>query len=187
MPQGQIADTIINMPPAQMAHIVKTLKTLPPELQSEGAQAINELKAHFASKIHDIGAESAQGNQLGQWNAGKVGQFLRQNNARMPLLFEPEEMRKFGSLNDAGNILKKDQRYPGAAVQATNMQRLFSPGVASGAGGALGATMAHLTGVSPAVGGIVGGTAASTTSGMMADRFLSNAAKSRIVKIETPK
>lgn len=108
-----IANKIAAMPVDQFAQVVKTLKTAP-----GGDAALAEIKAHFASKIHETG--TAQANQ---WAAKNVSKYLNQNAARMQQIFTPEEMAKFNDLNDAGHILAKDQSYTGAEAQKQSLLR----------------------------------------------------------------
>jgi hypothetical protein len=116
VPVEKIPDTVTSMPIAQLKHVVNTLQNLPPEIQPSGDAALAEIKAHMASKIADAGQSSPS-----TWNAKGVNQMLTKNSAKLPLLFDDEELGKLGDLNDAGNILRKDQSYPGAAVQEHNL------------------------------------------------------------------
>jgi len=118
VPTEKVPDTVTNMPVDQLAHIVDTLKKVPSELQPQAQAALAEIKAQFAHNVRDIGSK-----QAGQWNAKGVSQYLSNNAKRMQIVFEPEELQKFGTLNDAGNILAKDQSYPGAFAQQHNLLR----------------------------------------------------------------
>ena len=80
---------------------------------------------------------------------------ISNNSARMATVFEPDEMKSFGTLNDAGNILAKDQSYPGAYAQQQNLIRAgVSHAIAGGSAAAGGAIAGPLGG---AVGGVLGG------------------------------
>jgi hypothetical protein len=130
------------MPVAQLDHVVGTLKNLPEELQPQGDAAINEIKAHLASKVADAGQGTSS-----MWNAKGVSQMLAKSRERMGLVFDPEEMTKFDDLDQAGNILKKDQSYPGAAVQAHNLVRKGAMGAITAGSTGLGHVASGLTGI----------------------------------------
>lgn len=160
----KIADTIAGLPAEQLAHIVKTLQTVPAELQPQAATALAEIKAHFANKIRDIGDA-----HQGQWNSRGVTDYLKKNSHRLAQVFKPEELAKINTLNEAGQILKIDASYPGAAAQWHNLARsgLIEKGAqATGAG--VGAVLGGLVGM-PAAGAAAGGLAASAALGRFSE------------------
>lgn len=148
VPIEKIADTVTTMPVDQLSHVINTLKNVPEELQPQAQQALAEIRAQFAHNVTEIGSK-----QAGQWNAKGVRQYLSNNSQRMKVVFEPDQLQRFGTLNDAGNILAKDQSYPGAHAQEQNLLR-------SGVSTVLrkGATAAG-AGVGGVVGGPIGGVA----------------------------
>jgi hypothetical protein len=160
VPTEKIADTLTSMPVAQFNHVVDTLKNLPPELQSSGDTALAEIRAHLASKVADAGQSTS-----GMWNAKGVSQVLSKNSARMQSLFDPVEMAKFDDLDQAGNILKKDQSYPGAAVQEHN---LVQRGAMAAIRGGATAAGAHF--------GPLGAVAGETIGSKLAGRYEASAA-----------
>lgn len=156
VPVEKVADTVTNMPVAQLQNIVGTLRNMPPELQPMAQDALAEIKAQYAHNVKDIGA-----NQQGQWNAKGVQKYLSNNSARMASVFSPEEMDSFGTLNDAGNILAKDQSYPGAAAQHQNLVRAgVMHGIAAGT-----------TAAGSAIGGPIGGVVGGALGGKLANKF----------------
>jgi hypothetical protein len=142
VPVEKVADTVASMPVSQLDHVVGTLKNLPPELQEAGNTAISEIKAHMASKVADAGQGTSS-----LWNAKGVGQYLAKSRERMGLVFDPEEMTKFDDLEQAGDILKKDQSYPGAAVQAHNLVRKGAMGAITAGSTGAGHVFSGLTGI----------------------------------------
>lgn len=142
VPVEKVADAITTMPVAQLSHVINTLKNLPPELEGQGEAALAEIKAHMASKVADAGKSTKGG-----WSDTAVNTALTKNSAKMNMLFTPEEMAKFGDMNDAGNILKKDQRYPGAAAQAHNLLRSGAMGAITTGTTGLGHLATGLTGI----------------------------------------
>jgi hypothetical protein len=173
VPMEKVADTISNMPVDQLSHIVDTLKNVPDELQPQAQAALSEIKAQYAHNIRDIGS-----SQQGQWNAKGVQKYLASNSARMGVVFSPEEMQRFATLNDAGNILVKDQSYPGAAAQHQNLLRAgVMQGISAGSG-ALGS----------AVGGPIGGALGTIAGGKLAGKFndaaTTRAVQKRIVRVK---
>jgi hypothetical protein len=134
---------------------------------------LNEIKAHMASKIADTGQKTQS-----LWNAKGVSQALSQNSARMQAIFSPEEMAKFGDLDAAGTILKKDQSYPGAAVQEHNLVRTGAMAAIRGGATAAGA---HLGPIGAVAGEYLGGKAA----GKINDAALRKSVESRIVQLSS--
>jgi hypothetical protein len=173
IPVEKVADAVTSMPVAQLNHVLGTLRNLPPELQESGNTAINEIKAHMASKIADTGQKTSS-----LWNAKGVTQALSQNSARMQSLFSPEELAKFADLDKAGNILKKDQSYPGAAVQEHNLVRTGAMAAIRGGATAAGA---HLGPMGAVAGEYLGGKAA----GKINDAALKKNVESRIVQLSS--
>lgn len=161
VPTERIADKLMTMPIAQLDHIVGTLRNLPPELQEAGAHAINEIRAQMASRIVGEGQSTAS-----LWNAKGVTSALKKNSARLKLVFTPEELAKFGDLNDAGNILKKDQSYPGAAVQEHNLVRSGAMGAIRGGATLAGEAAGSMLGM-PGIGSVVG----AVTGNKLAGKF----------------
>lgn len=168
----KIPDNLMGMPADQFAHVVETIKNMPPELQPQAQAAMAEIKAQFANRLQAVGT-----SQAGQWNAKGVKQFLSNNKARMSAVFSPEEMKSFQNLHEAGQILAKDQSYPGAAVQGMNLLR---SGVAAGIQGGAAAIGGSVLGPPGAfVGSYVGGKAAQAFS----DRSSLGAAQKRVQKL----
>lgn len=147
VPVEKIADTLTGLPADQLAHVIKTLKDVPPELKPQADAALAEVKAQFANKIRDIG-----GAQTGQWAAKNVTKYLNNNAARLKAIFTPAELDKINDLNSAGHILAKDQSYPGAYAQEHNVIRSgVSKAIIGGA-----ATAADLLLGAPGIGAIAG-------------------------------
>lgn len=172
VPTEKIPDTVVSMPVAQFEHVVATLRNMPDDLQPQAQAALAEIKAQFANRVYEAGSRTQ-----GQWNAKGVTQYLANNAARMTKLFTPEEMQSFRDLNDAGHILKKDQSYPGAAVQEHNLLKAGAMGgiraAATGAGSALGGAPGAM------LGGIIGDRVATGFS----DKSALRSAQKRVVKL----
>ena len=108
----KISQNIANMSVDQFTHVIDTLKNMPPELQSAGAQALANIKSQFASNI------SALANK-----PKELTKFMNDNREVMPRLFNVEEMGSFRDLHNVAHILKTDTGYPGAAVQQINLEQ----------------------------------------------------------------
>jgi hypothetical protein len=108
----KISQNIANMSVDQFTHVIDTLKNMPPELQSAGAQALANIKSQFASNI------SALANK-----PKELTKFMNDNREVMPRLFNAEEMGSFRDLHNVAHILKTDTGYPGAAVQKINLEQ----------------------------------------------------------------
>jgi hypothetical protein len=174
VPVEKIPDALAGMPVKQFGHVVDTLKNLPPELADQGQAALAEIKAQFANKVLDAGRSTK-----GQWNQKAVRAYLANNSERMQQVFTPEEMGKFRTLLDAGDILATDQSYPGAAAQKHNLLRTGTMHAirtgSTSAGAALGGP------VGAAVGAAVGEKAA----GALGDAAALKAAQKRLVPISS--
>lgn len=172
VPVERVADTVANMPVDQLNHVINTLKNVPDEIQPQAQQAIAEIKAQYAHNVAEIGSK-----QAGQWNAKGVQKYLSNNSARMQVMFSPEEMQKFGTLNDAGNILAKDQSYPGAAAQSHNLIRAgVTHGIqaaGSGVGGVIGGP----------IGGMIGGAVGNSLAGRFNDAAALRSAQKRMTRL----
>ncbi len=162
----QVPDAIARLPVDQLAQVVKTLKSVPPELQPQATAALAEIKGQFANRILEAGSKTE-----GQWGAPGVTKYLNANAAKLRLLFNDAELAKISNLNEAGHILRIGP-YPGAAVQSSN---LMKSGVAKGAelvGAGTGALVGTVLGgpVGTAVGTAVGQAAGKAAAGKMQAR-----------------
>lgn len=172
VPIEKIPDAVAGMPVAQLKHVIKTLENVPPEIRPEAQAAIAEIRAHMATKVLETGTAHA-----GQWNARGVSKLLKNNSAKLGIVFTPEQIASFGDLNEAGHILAKDQSYPGAAVQEHNLvQKGTMAGIRSGSA-ALGGFVGGPLGA--AVGERVGSAAATK----LGDAATLRAAQKRVVKL----
>jgi hypothetical protein len=148
-PYNKIPDTLSRLDPDQFNNIVKTLQDMPPELQPQAQAAISEIKAQLANKLLEAGSKTQT-----QWNAPGVTKILNSNSSKFASVFSPEELLKIQDLQQAGNILRVDASYPGAAAQAANatkrglMANLIQPAarwLGAGAGALVGAPVAGMT------------------------------------------
>ncbi|HEX7687938.1 MAG TPA: hypothetical protein VF453_09535 [Burkholderiaceae bacterium] len=184
VPVEKVADTITSLPADQLGHIVTTLKTVPDALQPQAQAALAEIKAQFAHNVAETGGKTA-----GQWNNKGVQRYLSGNSARLGIVFSPDEMQRFGTLNDAGNILAHSQAYPGAAAQAHNLVNAGTGARAVGlglqsAGGAIGGTLGSVFGpVGTAGGTTLGAALGGKGAGMMNDALSMHAFNKRMVKL----
>lgn len=139
-PIDKIPDAIVSMPTAELAHVVKTLKSVPAEIGPQANAALAEIKAQFANRVLETGSKTQV-----QWDAPGVARFLKANSARMRLLFTDQELARFQKLNEAGNLLRFEH-YPGAAVQSSNLMRtgaaMALPSIGAGAGAVVGSLVA---------------------------------------------
>lgn len=174
VPVEKIPDALAGMPVKQFGHVIDTLKNLPPELAEQGQAALAEIKAQFANKVLDAGRSTK-----GQWNQKAVRAYLANNGERMQQVFTPEEMSKFRTLLDAGDILATDQSYPGAAAQKHNLLRHGTmAAIKSGstsAGAALGGP----------VGAMVGAAVGEKAAGALGDAAALKAAQKRLVPLSS--
>ncbi len=159
-PYDKIPDTLTRLSPAQFENVVKTLKEMPKELQPDAQAALAEIRAHYANKALDAGA-----NNKGQWNAKKVSDFKKSNSANLQTAFKdsPESFQMLSDLESAGHILDYPSSYPGAAAQAAQvMKRGVMSGMVQKAGSFVGGGTGAVFGpggaaVGAAAGDVVGG------------------------------
>lgn len=130
----RIGNRLMTMPTNQFKHVVDTIRNMPEGLQPQAQQALNEIKGVFAENIRLAGDRG--GTQAGpsMWNAADVTRELNKQNSKLGLIFSPEEMESFQTLNRAGHILQTPSAYPGAAVQGHNLAQrgmIFAPTAAA--------------------------------------------------------
>lgn len=157
----RIPDKIMTLSEDQFKHIIDTYRELPPELQPLAKQAIATLKAHYAERILDAGTETGRGNPRQLWNAGGVKSFASDNSAKIPMIFDMAELQQIDSMLKAGEVLRVNPAYPGAAAQLANASKAgMMTHLLGRAGGGFGALVGSVAGPGGAVGGAVAGEAA---------------------------
>jgi hypothetical protein len=158
-PYERIPDKIMTLSEDQFKHIIDTYRDLPAELQPLAQQAIATLKAHYAEKMLDAGAESGRGNPRQLWNAGGVRTLVSDNSAKIPLIFDLDELKRIDQMLKAGEVLRVNPAYPGAAAQLANANKagLMSTLLGRAGGGIGGLTGAAVAGPFGAgAGGLLG-------------------------------
>jgi hypothetical protein len=187
VPLEQVPDYVTNLPVDQFAHVVKTLRDVPtdskPELQQSAASALNEIRSHFANNV-----EKAGNSTQGMWNTKGVNEYLNKHQMKMAEVFSPEELSRFKTLADAGNILKMDRTYSGPAIAHNLAVRGVLGAVekaAHGAGTALGAAVGVHLGAPEgfAVAGSAAGSGVSKLASKISDKALMSRVESRIRKL----
>lgn len=154
VPDEKVSTKMLTMPTNQFAHVVDTLNSLPDHLAPQGQQAISEVKGALAKKIYAAGDSGGTQNGPSVWNAANVTKALNANASKMALVFTPEEIAQFQTLNRAGHILQTPSAYPGAAVQGHNLVQkglIYAPAAIGAAvgnhiGGLPGATVGSWAG-----------------------------------------
>jgi hypothetical protein len=176
-PYAKIPDTLTRLDPDQFDNVLKTLDTMPEDIQPAAQAAKAEIKAHLANKIFDAGSSTQ-----GQWNTAGVSKVIKANSAKLQSAFadQPEVLNKISDLDSAGKILKVDQSYPGAAAQAANVLRR---GAMSGVIGKLATSGGALVG--SAAGSVLGPAGAAVGSG--AGAALGESTGSRLTRGMTEK
>lgn len=138
----KIPDTVTKMSNAQYDHLLKTLREMPQELQPLAQKAISEIQAQWAEKLLQRGLGTTPD---AMWNAPKVTNEIKLNSEKITNAFKdkPRLLADIKDLQEAGNILRVQMGYPGAAAQAANatkrgaMANLMRP-IGASTGGALG-------------------------------------------------
>lgn len=177
VPIEKVADTVANLPNAQFAQIVNTLKLVPDELRPQAQAALSEIKAHMASRM----IEAAKGRQA-QWGARDVTTYLNKNALKLESVFSPEEMGKIRDLNDAGHILRIDTSYPGAAVQKANLLKRSALGIAHSVAATAGGVVGGVLG-SPRAGAAIAGEGARAFTSRLDETAALREAQKRWVRL----
>jgi hypothetical protein len=131
-PFESIPSALNNMPLDQWRHIHDTLDTLskgqirgapegmdpvPPELQASATRAKAEMEGGLAREVYSAGAGNAGG-----WNANAANKTLNGSVGQKILdVAPPDEIRKFQTLNAAGQIMPGTHPYEGAGAQTARM------------------------------------------------------------------
>lgn len=183
VPIGKVADTIASMPTAQLKHVIRTLDGMPPELQESAQAAKAELQGHLAARLQEAGNRTAE-----SWSHKPVNQFMDANSAKLPIVFGADNpaLTKMQNLRAAGNILRVDRSYPGAAIQANIIRSKILPYAATIAGGSLGSGVGHFIG-GPAgawAGGGVGTAIGSGIAAKIGSKAAAKAVQKRVQPLE---
>lgn len=173
----KVGDKIMSMPAAQVRHIMDTLDTMPDELQPQAKAAKAEIQAHMANRLYEAGTGTAQA-----WDHKAVNQFMDNNSARLEAVFGKDHplLQDMNTVRAAGNILRVDRSYRGAAIQGRILRQGLPAGIV-GAGGAAGGFIGGQLGA-PVLGAQVG--AALTTP--LAMKFAGRVGKRAMQKRMTP-
>jgi hypothetical protein len=159
-PFEKIPDKLTQLPLDQFSNVLQTLRSMPDELQPDAQAALGEIRGHLANKLLQAGGQTASGGGRALWGADRVASVLRTNAAKLRAAFadDPNAQSAIQDLNSAGQIMKVDPSYPGAAAQAGNaMKRGLLSRTLKHVGGAVGAGTGGLLGpMGAAAGGVLG-------------------------------
>lgn len=188
VPLENIPKYVTGLPVDQFGHLVNVLKQAgatenAPQLAQQSANSLNEIRAQFMNEYRAAGTSTD-----GMWNAKGSNNYLLNNQARLSMVFSPEEMQQIKVHNDAAAYLKMDRSYPGAVAQGHNLLMRGALGAIE-KGGTLAGTV-----VGSAVGGGLGGEAIGALAGKAASsaaRVVGNVAsrhsvESRIKNLREP-
>ncbi len=184
-PFVKIPDTLTRLDPEQFRNVLRTLQEMPLEIQPQAQAAIGEIKGHLANKLLDAGTNKAP---EAQWNAPNVNQAIKQNQAKLNIAFggDAQAVQSIRDLQSAGNILRADKSYPGAAAQAANaLKRGFMTHALNAVGGSIGAGVGSYLGgpFGGAVGAAVGERAAGRVSSAATEQAAVNRFRSGLTKL----
>lgn len=161
-PHVKIPDTLAQMDPENFRNVLRTLHEMPAEIQPDAQAAIGEIKSHLVNKLLDAGTGKTP---EAHWNAPNVSQAISKNRAKLNIAFgnDAQAVQDIRDLQSAGNILRANPTYPGAAAQAANAVKR---GLMTHAIGVLGKTAG--AGIGAAVTGGPWGASAGAALGEMA-------------------
>lgn len=106
----QLPAKTLALPTESLQHTITNLQNAGPA----GVAGINALKQEFLQQLRDQALPTAVD---GRWNAAAVSQYLAENDAKMRLLFNQQEIARLTNLNNAGQLLRVPTKYPGSAAQ----------------------------------------------------------------------
>jgi hypothetical protein len=171
---AKIPETIERMDFDQQAHLIKVLQDMPPELQPSAQKAIAEINAQIANRIYDEGSKTA-----GQWSSKNVSNYLKNNNKKIEFLTKnPKIAQMVTDLNNAGNFIRHDQSYKGAAIQTHNLIKSGAVPALTSVGTAIGGAVAG------PLGAAVGGTIGARKGIAIAEQVGVSSAKKRMVNLK---
>lgn len=183
----KIPDAMMNLPADQFEHIINTYRAMPEELQPLAQKAIDTLKAHYAERMLDAGTETNRGNPRKLWGTGEVATIYNDNSAKIPMVFNADEISQIHKMLEAGEILRVDPSYPGAAAQAINLGETGMMGHAvEKLGGALGG-MVGATAGKPGIGYATGKAIAKGVVDKTGERALLLKQKEAVTNFHNPK
>lgn len=183
----KIPDAMMNLPADQFEHIINTYRAMPEELQPLAQKAIDTLKAHYAERMLDAGTETNRGNPRKLWGTGEVATIYNDNSAKIPMVFNADEISQIHKMLEAGEILRVDPSYPGAAAQAINLGETGMMGHAvEKLGGALGG-MVGATAGKPGIGYATGKAIAKSVVDKTGERALLLKQKEAVTNFHNPK
>ena len=118
-PHARIPDAIMRLDPGQFRNLLNTLQRMPEDIQPEAQAAIGEIKGHLVNRVLEAGAGKTP---EAFWNAPAVNSMFDRNSAKLATLFgkNAQAIQDLRDLRQAGNILRANPQYPGAAAQAAN-------------------------------------------------------------------
>jgi hypothetical protein len=184
VPVEDMADHLANLPTDEFNHVVNVLhdssKLGNGELAADNAAALNEIRRHMAERLHAAGTKQRDGF----WDAHAYHDTLNNYSTKLPAVFSPKGIDRFQTIHDAGNALKVNKRYGGAAkqiMQAQGVRARLAPklagaieGAATGWLGPIGGAVGEATGLSGAirkgVSRIVSGDSAAAQAERVAER-----------------
>lgn len=146
VPLENIPKFVTGLPVDQFGHVVNVLKQAgmtenTPELTRQAANSLNEIRSQFMNEYR------AAGNTTdGMWNAKASNNYLLNNQARLAMVFSPQELQQIKVHNDAATYLRMDRSYPGAAAQGHNLAVRGALGLIQHGAGAAGALMGEIPG-----------------------------------------
>ncbi len=184
-PFEKIPDKLAQLPFDQFQNVIQTLKNMPDELQPDAQAALGEIRGQLGNKLLQAGTQTAAGSARGLWAADRVANVLRTNAAKFRVAFadDPAAQSAIQDLNSAGQILKVDPSYPGAAAQAANaLKRGLLSRALTHAGGAAGAGLGGVIGgpLGAAVGGAAGEAMGSSVGAAASERAALRAWQQRV-------
>ena len=127
VPFERIPDFITNLPNDQFDHVINTYGNIGkmfPDMADDAGKAIQEVRAHQANRLVKAG-NSTQG----MWNAKAVTAEVDKMAPKIQRVWDPAGQQMIRELQQGGEIMRNDNAYKGAAVQAHNLMTAAVGGV----------------------------------------------------------
>ncbi|MGH8226981.1 MAG: hypothetical protein ACREU3_03585 [Steroidobacteraceae bacterium] len=122
-PFEKIPDRIMALPVSQFQNLIETLRAMPEAIQPDAQDALGEIRGHLVNRLLNAGSQTSAGGARGLWGADAVSREFGLHEAKFRIAFANEggALARIEDLVNAGQVLKANPTYPGAAAQTANV------------------------------------------------------------------
>jgi hypothetical protein len=181
VPLEKIPGYVTHLPVDQFGHLVNVLTQVGDPgngpatlLNRQGTASLNEIRAQFMNEYRAAGLKTD-----GMWDAKGSNNYLMNNQAKLAMVFTPEQLRQIGVHNDSAAYLRMDRSYPGAAAQHLNLAARGTIGAIKHGGAIAGAALGEIPGA-------IAGAAVGQAAGGIENAILKRSVEHHIVDLTKP-